>query len=236
MDSMLEGSPSARAIEEGHNWEAKELLAQARELAVIAKASLGKGELEAAREGVDEALKMISSASSALRNQQKSTLVQRSRYKELAEGIASFRDTLGADLDPAVDELVAEAGTLAEADDYEGANRLLSRAYEQTVAAVAQARDKETVVYTLSFATPADEYAYEVRRFNGNRMIVELMLEKRKEGSLSELVHKYLGDAEGVRSTAEADAAAGNYEDAVRKMEEAGEHLRRALSVLGIQA
>jgi hypothetical protein len=235
VDSMLQGSPSTRAIAESDDPEARELLLQARELASIAEDKLARGELEAAGEGIDEALKMISSASAAVKKRGKSTLVQRARYKELSEGIDTFRQALGAELDPAIEALVAEAEGRTEADDYEGANRLLSRAYEETVSAVALARDKQTVVYSLRFETAADEYAYEVRRFDGNRMMVDLMLDKRKPGSLSELVNKYVGDAEGVRATAEADAAAGDYEGAVRKMEEAGQHLRRALGLLGIQ-
>lgn len=236
VERMLQSSPSSDASGKSGNPEVAELQAQARELVSIARASLEKGEMEAAREGVDEALKMISSASSIRKNQRKSTLVQRDRYKDLSEGIASFRDTLGADLDEEVNALVADARAMAEADDYEGANRLLSRAYEETVSAVARVRDKQTVVYALNFETPADEYAYEVRRFNGNRMLVDLMLEKHKGGAVSELVQKYLDDAEGARGIAEAEAEVGNYQEAVSTMEKAGQHLRRALSLLGVQA
>ena len=131
--------------------------------------------------------------------------------------------------------MITDAKAMAETDDYAGANSLLSQAYEKTVTAVALARDNQTIVYSLNFETAADEYAYEVRRFDGNRMVVDMMLEKRKVGSLSELVTKYVADAEGVRESAEADAAAGNYEVAVEKMEEADKHLKRALRLLGIQ-
>ena len=111
---------------------------------------------------------------------------------------------------------------------------MLSQAYEKTVTAVALTRDKQTVVYSLNFETAADEYAYEVRRFDGNRMIVDTMLHNRKEGSVSELVTKYVAEAEGVRELAQADAVAGEYEVAVEKMEQADKHLKRAMRLLGI--
>ena len=235
VESMLTRSISTKAILESDNPEAKELLSQAAELAAIAKDNLTQGNLEAAAEGIDEALKTLSSASSVLKKNRKSTLVQRTRYKELSEGIESFRPAHDADADAEIDRLVSDAKAMAANDDYAGANRLLSQAYEKTVTAVALARDNQTIVYSLNFETAADEYAYEVRRFDGNRMVVDMMLEKRKVGSLSELVTKYVADAEGVRESAEADAAAGNYEVAVEKMEEADKHLKRALRLLGIQ-
>ena len=213
VESMLERSASSKAIMESDNQEAKELLNEAKELAGIAKENLANGQLESAGEGIDEALKTLSAASSVMKKRKKSALVLRTRYKELSEGIDSFRQALDPgiefEIESEIDPLLSDAKVMADANDYAGANKLLSQAYEKTVTAVALARDKQTVVYSLNFETAADEYDYEIRRFNGNRMIVDMMLEKRKVGSLSELVMKYVADAESVRGAAEAEAAAG---------------------------
>jgi hypothetical protein len=235
LENLLTRTKSSERYAASDNGEARELIAEAEELAAVARENLGEGDLEVAAQGLDEAFNRVFAAARMCRKETGSTFAEQVRYQELLEGIDSLKSGWEGDVDPRAGRLVADAQALAEQDDYRGAIKLLGEAYEMVASAVALSRDKETVVYSLDFATPEDEYDYEVRRYGGNRMIIDLLLDKHP-GSTAALVNTYVAKAEAMRESAEAKAATGSFESAVRDMEAAGKHQQRALNLLGIQS
>lgn len=234
LENLLTRTTASKRLGASDNQEARELVAQARELTALAKENLTAGRPEVASQGVDEAFKRVFAATRMLKKESGSTLVERMRFEELMEAIDSLKSGSASTGNPEAERLIADARARAEQDDYAGALKLLSQAYEMTASAVALSRDQETVVYTLDFATPGDEYEYEVRRFDGNRMIIDLLLRKHP-GTTAALVQSYVTKAEEMLLTAETKAGNGKFEDAVRDMEEAGRHQKRAMGLLGIQ-
>ena len=234
LENLLARTTATKRFGASDNQEARELVAQGRELTALAKENLAAGRPEVASQGVDEAFKRVFAATRMLKKESGSTLVERMRFEELMEAIDSLKSGSASSGDPEAERLIADARARAEQDDYAGALKLLSQAYEMTASAVALSRDRETVVYTLDFATPKDEYEYEVRRFEGNRMIIDLLLRKHP-GTTAALVQSYVTKAEEMRLSAVTKAANGKFEDAVREMEEAGKHQKRAMGLLGIQ-
>jgi hypothetical protein len=235
LENLLARTTASKRFAASDNLEARELVAQATELTALARENLAAGRPEVASQGVDEAFKRVFAATRMLKKEPGSTLVERMRFEELMEAIDSLKSGSASTRDPEAERLIADARARADQDDYAGALKLLSQAYEMTASAVALSRDQETVVYTLDFASPKDEYDYEVRRFEGNRMVIDLLLRKHP-GTTAALVKSYVSKAEEMRLSAATKAANGNFEDAVRDMEEAGRHQERAMGLLGIQS
>lgn len=234
LDSLVVRAKASERFVAADNQEARALVAEAEELAGIAREKLKKGDLDAAARGLDEAFQRVFVASRMCKATGP-TPVAKTRYQELLDGIASLRAGADTGVHREASRLIEDARGRAEQDDYAGAINLLGQAYEMVASAVATSRDNETVVYSLDFATAEDEYEYEVRRYSGNRMIIDLLLEKHT-GSTAALVKNFIAQAEEMRQTAEARAAAGRFEDAVRHMEGAGQHQQRAMGLLGIQS
>lgn len=235
LDNLLTRTKSSERYSAVENQAARELVAEAEEFAGIAKENLKQGDLEVAAQGLDEAFQRMFTASRMCKKETGSTLVEQMRYQELLEGIGSLQTGADIGIDPAAEKLVQDARVRAEQDDYAGAIGLLSQAYEMVAAAVAHARDKQTLVYSLDFATPEEEYDYEVRRYSGNQMIIDLLLEKHP-GSTAALVKNFVAKAEEMREAAGAKATEGRFGEAVRDMEAAGKHQQRAMRLLGIQS
>ena len=96
-------------------------------------------------------------------------------------------------------------------------------------------RDNETVTYRLEFATPADEYRYEVDRFRSNALMVRLMLAERAPGeAVLAQVRAEMGQARALDAVAARQARAGAHEAAIRSAEEANRHAGAALRLLGV--
>jgi hypothetical protein len=241
---MLLKSPAAQARE----GEAAAGLAAGREALAQARAAIEAGNLDEAAAQTDRALKSVSAASR--RGGPAAPLsesAQRKSLEDLGSQLASYRTSI-VELaqDPKVGEparaLLAridaardEAGRQAATGQLGDANRTLAGAYRLAVEEIARLRQGQEVVMSLKFDSPADEYAYEQRRFASNDILVEQMVAQGKaEGGRQALVDKFSADARRTRDEAEALAASGDHQAAVARMEQAVGHLNRALQTMGV--
>lgn len=127
-------------------------------------------------------------------------------------------------------ERLAASSRLAEAISVaEEANRLV-------VESIVRLRNGETVVVSLSFDNPMQEYAYEQRRFKSNEVMVLMMVD---EGRASDprqrkIVDEFSNEGHRLHQLAEKDAGIGKYAEAVRSMEAASVELTKALQAMGV--
>ena len=234
LNNLVKRTKSSERYSVPGNQKARDLIAEAEELAAIAREKLEVGDLEVAIQGLDEAFKRVFAATRMCRTETGSTFAEQVRYQDLQEGIDSLISGWDGSIDPKTEELIVDSRRLAEENNYRAAVEMLSQGYETVASAVALSRDGEIVVYSLDFALPKDEYDYEVRRYSGNRIIIELLLEKHP-GSTGALVESYVANAEALKESAEEKAGNGEFQAAVQDMEAAGKHQKRALSLLGIR-
>lgn len=238
-------SPRAKQIAASGEPSTQALYAQARRLHEEASA-LEASQPERAEPLLDNALRLISQAgskasgagalaSSQLRQQNADLLEQVRTYRTaLAEVAQRDADAHGA-LEK-IDQLAAQAERQAGAGRLGDANRLLAQGYQLAIASLAKARAGETVVIDLRFDTPADEFAYEQRRFRSHQMLLEMTLaEGRASEGARKAVEGYFAQGRDGAAKAEAQAAAGEHVAAIRAMEDATRHLRRGLQLLGMQ-
>lgn len=133
-----------------------------------------------------------------------------------------------------IDQLLAEADRLAAQTRLQEATGKAEAAKRIAIQALVRLKSGETVTHELRFATPADEYAYEVRRFESNKMLVGMQLQEGAPAATRSRVTQELEAARKLRQEAANDAGAGRHDEAVKRMESAGTHLNRALQALGV--
>ena len=133
------------------------------------------------------------------------------------------------------------AKQLAQAEDrarerrYREANGYLTQALASVEQALAQARDQETLIQALTFATPQDEYAYELERNRSHRLLIELMLAERAPAAASQaLIEQFLVTNDAARAQALALAEQGDIAAAIAALEQGTRALVRALRVTGL--
>jgi tetratricopeptide (TPR) repeat protein len=239
-------SNGAQQIAAGDNATAQELLGRANERAEQALHSYNRGDMQIADERLTEAFRAYSEALDVQRG-------KRSGH-EIKQQNAALRDEIGAYLQafdeallakgPAaagllnrgrVNELLAQADDLEQAGDSQSARERLKEAYNLAITALTRIRDSETVVYNLDFRTPADEYRYEQNRNQSYAMLVEQMRQTSEYNEQAlKLAERYRDEGEKLRQEAEALAASGQFEAAIKTMEEANKRLVRSLQMMGL--
>jgi len=130
---------------------------------------------------------------------------------------------------------VRRADELAGVKRYEEAYAIADGAYHQLIVAMKKVRDRETVEYQLEFDSVGEEFAYEVRRFKSQKMLLEMLLaEKPPSQDSMQLIDSYV-TAAGLKNTqAQGFADTGDFEGALAKQEAAVEDLTRAMRIAGI--
>ena len=246
---MLVNSPAAKSAAYGREADSAALVDKSRKSIAAAKQALAQERSDEASRMLDDALKSSSAASRRLSaaGAGLSESAQRQALADMTEQVVTYRAAVvdltrdgkvGGDakaLLGRLDALTAESKQLADAGRLGDANKKLAAAYKLGVEELSKLRAGHEVVISLKFDTPADEYAYEQRRFGSNVTLVDMMVaEGRAEGPKRMLVDKLVGEADKLKGTADGEAKAGNYKEAVALMEKATGQLNRALQTMGI--
>jgi len=245
---MLVNSPAAKSSAYGRDAETPMLVEQGKELLAKARSAIDEGRLDEAAAALDDALKSASKASRRLSSEGGLTdSAQRKQLKDMTEQVRTYRKavedlTRDPKLQPEASKVLAEVDRLsAEADKLSAAGRLgeankhMADAYKHAVQELSRLRAGQEVVLSLNFETPAEEYAYEQKRFGSNQIMVDMMIgEGRAEGGRRQLVDRFVGEGRRLKLEAEQQAEAGKYAEAVALMEQATKQLNRALQSMGV--
>lgn len=243
---MLLNSPAAKGT--GRGAEPSPLVEKGRRAIESARAAMGENRLEDAQQLVDEALK--SSSAESRRLQSEGSLAadaQRLAYQNLVEQVATYRASVSELLKDAKMAAAAK-GLMARIDAHMGearkqeaagrlgdANRILSDAYKLAVGELSRMRAGQEVVMSLNFETPADEYAYEQRRFESSELMVGMMVaEGRAAGDKQAMVEGFSAEGRRLKSEAAGLAAGGRHREAIGVMEKASGQMNRALQAMGV--
>ena len=233
-------SPRAAAVASGGDPGAKALLARAE--ALLAQSRQPATPAEAER-SLNDALRAASEALRVRPGESDATLARRN--DELRVQVADFRAALLATgsarraqtLQPlaAIDTLLAEAQALSAGGRHVDANVPLTRAYDISARTLAAVRAGETVTIELKFATPAEEFEYERRRFQSHEMLLEMALtERQPSADALAAVQARKGQARVLTAQADESAARADHRLAIRQLEDATRELVRALQALGV--
>ena len=247
-EMVITTSPGVKRVEASDIMQAKRMTAQAREQLDKAKSALAAGDNAAAMQAVDEALRLVSAATHMVPGEAAQT-DYKARYAELLDQVHGFNKSYqknlargvtpksGKELDKAqFDRLMQEAEGLAAKERYADAVKPLQSADDLVTAALGALLESQTVVYDKNFATPQEEYEFELARYNSYEELIPLAIEQRKPteqtvGMMSVLAKR----AKEIRDEAVDLAAKGDHKQAVMALQAATDRLQQALHLAGVQ-
>lgn len=244
---MLIDAPATKA-NAARGTEAPVLIEQSRSLTKQARLAIADQHFEKATQVLDEALRNVFKANSRPQGDSgamESSLKQ--QFQDFAEQVTGYRASLldmtkdARNAEPArkllarLDRLTDEARKLYAAGQLAESNKKMAEAYKVAVAEISQLRAGQEVVMSLKFESPADEFAYELKRYQSNEILVSMMIsEGRADGDRRQMVDGFLGEADRLKEAARIAATAADHKTAVGTMEKANTQLNRALQSMGV--
>lgn len=246
---MLVNSPAAKKAADSHDMDSAGLIEKGRLTFEGAKQALADQRLDDASRMLDEALKATSAAARKMSasGSELSESAQRKSLADMAAQVATYRAAvvdLTRDSKLAVearqlllrmDAMSIESQQLAASGRLGDANKKLATVYKLTLEEISRLRAGQEIIMSLKFETPADEYAYEQKRFGSNLSMVDMLIvEGRAEGQKRLLVDGFVLEGNKLKSQADTEAIGGRYKDAVMLMEKATGQLNRALQSMGV--
>jgi hypothetical protein len=226
---------------------APERLEKSRASLEQARMAMSKDLFDEAGQILDDALRTSSSPRRGSLDSNLSEESHRLAHHNLIEQVATYRasveDLLTTPKTSAaaklllgrIDSKSAEARKQAGDGRFDKANKILGEAYQLAVSELSRLRAGDEVVLSLNFATPSDEYAYELRRFESSHTLIRIMLgDNASDSNKRALVDKFVNEGFRLRAEAQGKAAEGQYSEAIRLMEGASTQINRGLQSIGV--
>lgn len=247
VERLLHVSSGARRVLASDNELAKKI----RDHALLRLEQAGKafdeGDLVAANRLLDEASKTLFQAVRMLGTATATVDKKKRDFEARVESVQILLDALrriageegsqkAAEKTAAgVERAVAEARALADQGQHDEGRKRLDEGYEAAKLAVEKLRDGDTLVRTLEFETPEEEYRYELDRNDTHQMLVKVLMQEKKTGEqMQQKIDEFVARAKELRGQAEREAAEGMFEQATRTLESATKELVRAIRAGGI--
>jgi len=244
---LIEDSSAARRVRSSNNPEIIKLYKQSHEYYDEAARVHAAGNYEATDEALMQATETMFKAVRLAENRQEvADKVQQDLDRQMASVKALLdahkrivgekgNDAANQELRDAAKINLKAAEQLRGQGDFKQARKYLHEAYVAVKLAVSELREGDTLVRSLNFATKEEEYRYELDRNDTHKILVKLLLKEKVQSEHSRnMVQSFVDKAAKLRVTAEAQAAQGDYETAVKTLEQSTRQLVRAIRGAGI--
>jgi len=244
---LIDQSSAARQIESSGDSRAIDLRNRARETYLQAGAAFRAGDLERASRLLPQASARMFEAVRLAAPEQVTADKLRSDFEARLESVRSLHaaqrriaaekpGTPGArEAAASVERLTVEARELAAADRIQEARQRLDQAYYVAKAAIGSMRGGDTLVRSLQFATREEEFRYELDRNDTHRMLIRMLLDDRRtNASVDAMVRRSLDRAAQLREQADDASSKGEFQGAVKLLEESTGELVRAIRGAGV--
>jgi hypothetical protein len=257
--TLIESSSAAKQIESSGVADARQRRDNARLMHREAGAALGAGDLTGASRLLDQAAReMMAGARLAKPEQVQGEKTQRDfdARLESARALLAAQQRIttekaasapagsaqakaareAADATRAIERQIAEAQALAAQGKVAEARPVLDRAYLTARVSIESMRRGDTLVRSLNFATPREEYDYELDRNETHQMLIKVLLSDRKDasGAMPPAMQGLVDKAGVLRVDAEAQAKKGDHAGAIKLLEDATRELVRAIRAGGV--
>lgn len=248
---LLTKSSALKRAARSDNVRARRLAAEAPVLYARAGDALKAGNIVEANKLLNEALHALAAVSKLAPNPLQVKAAQRKRYAELLAGVRVFQKThqvicdrlspkngpvpaVTADLDR-IHGLMEQAQKFAHSGHYAKGIKRLEEAHETVVSALNKMLASTTLVYDLKFKSAAEEFDYELARYHSYEELIPVAYAELKPAkNVVTLSERYVKESRAMRDNAQRQAAAGNHRAAIKTLQEATTHLRRALRIAGL--
>jgi len=246
VENLVTKSVSVTRIEESGDSAARSALAEARELVAAAKSDLGKGAVEPANQKLDQALALVNAEIRRLSGDEVRGAHDREMYQRRLKAVSTFlaayqrvaedgSSRSAAKQAEIIRGLVGKAEGEAGQGRYPQAIEILNDAYVTARGDIREMRQGQTLTRSLNFATPEEEYDYELGRNESHFLLLKFaMTENMPAGSVIGRITENRTAAEKLRAEAEGKAAAGSYPDAIGLLNQSTELLLKSIRMSGI--
>jgi len=249
-EMFINQSQAAKRLAQSENANALDMYHRSRAKLAEAAVIVAKGDYNQAMIAVDEALQLMSEASRLVPSASQLE-EQRARFAELMEGVKTFEESYKRNLErlskeakkeikqlnlEQIHQMVQQAVKLSDEGQYNEANRILAKAQRTITAVLSEMLDNSTVVYDKNFATPVEEYEYELARYQSYEELIPIALEQKQPSKRAiELMDQFVEKAKDIKAQADQEAAKQNYETTIQMLQAATDHLQRALQIAGVR-
>jgi hypothetical protein len=254
VERLINESAAAKQIESGDNQEAKARHAEALTQLEAAKAAQAKGDAEAAAAALSEAKKAMFAAMRLIggkvvkdkkrenyNNKLQSLKALLAAHQRVREEKAAGKNADKVMLDAALkveqhaENEIAQAQQQLDAGALDEAMKLVNDAYLSIKLSITQMHNGDRLVRSLHFETKQDEYQYELDRNDTHKMLINTVLkEKHEDPRLGKMMDIPLNKADQLRQQAEQQAAQGDFEGAIKLLEQSTQQVIRAIRLGGI--
>lgn len=244
--TLIETSSAARQIESSGEAPARERRDAARLIHREAAAALARGDADGASQLLDAAAREMMAGVRLAKPEQ---VAAEKAKRDFAARLDSARALLAAQqritqekgagreaqqATRSIEQQIAQAQSLAAQDKLAEARPVLDRAYLTARVSIEAMRRGDTLVRSLSFASPREEYDYEIDRNDTHRMLIRVLLAERREAQMPESMQQAVDRAAALRGEAEAQARQGDHAGAIQRLEDSTRELVRAIRAGGL--
>lgn len=246
LTKLLNTSSGAKQVLKSDNPKVMELHQKAKDLYEQARVEFGQGNEKEASALLDQSAKTMFSAirlatpkTSHLEKEKRDYGKHKKSVQALNKAynrVADEKNYRGKkQINDKVKTFVEVADALSDSSKFVQAKAELDKAYQLLKISIESIRGGETLVRSLDFATPEEEYHYELDRNDTHTMLVKLLVEGRKISDYTQQsVDKFTVMAKELRTEAEQSASDGKYEEAIIILEQSTKQLVRAIRSAGI--
>lgn len=240
MERLLNTSSAAKQIQTSGNPQAMALYASARERLQTARQSEGTQQRQFLTEAKGLLFQALRRASPSQNEEKRRHYISlRSSTQALLKAHASIQEESASSQRQSQEQYARQGLSRAEqlftSGQLDQAQSVLNETFQHLRGSLIELREGATLVRSLSFASPAKEYAYEVKRHQSHRLLVDLLLQKKKiEPATQQHVEQSLQKAEQLRQQAAQEADAAHHTEAIKSLENATRQLLRAIRQAGI--
>lgn len=246
--TLIESSSAARQIEGSGVLAARNRRDNARLIHREAVIALQTGDLGSAAKLLDQSAKEMMAGVRFAKPEQAAGEKKKRDFEARLESTQALlaaqqritreksADTQAQDATRTIERQLGEAQSLAAQNRYEEARPVLDRAYLTARISIESMRRGDTLVRSVNFASPREEYDYETDRNETHRMLITMLLADRKDASraMPPDLQVSTEKATTLRREAQARAAQGDHTGAIKLLEDSTRELIRAIRAGGI--
>lgn len=220
--------------------EAKAFLQQAQQQFEMGEKAQGSALLDRSAATMFKAIRLASPKSIGDHKLVADFKKRKSSVKALGEAFKRIakeqeRETDSEQVDQQLIGYEKEADKLLQAGKIAEARTELDKAYHLIKISIESMRGGQTLVRSLNFETPEDEYHYEIDRNNTHKMLVKLFLSEKKVSAYGKkMADKSIKEANKLRAIADREARAEQFTQAIKLLEQSTKQFVRAIRSSGI--
>ena len=247
LENLMSKSVSSQTIESSGNGQSKAQLEKARALVAAAKEDLQKNRTAEADAKLDQALALVNAETRTLSERRVAGERLKEAYDKRLKAVRTFitaysrvaqekgAGSSAAKETAALTKIVADAESLAAQGHMAEAKTKLDHAYTQTTAGLRQMRRGDTLVRSLKFESPKDEYEYELDRNESHQMLLKLALaDNAPAPAQASQIEQIRMSAAKLRSEGERQGKSGDYKTAIKTLESSTTELLKAIRMSGL--